>query len=157
VGFRVELKVIGKYADFMMKFILLVIVFVPQFSWASEPLEATSDIYNILEGQWEWRSDDKTCATNPHNISFNDNRTEMYINYIKSTDGFEEKPLTTARYEILDVDDLVLKMAIIGEVRKDAHDADVIWDLVLLSRAEYCWRRQDWDIDSCTVSNYRCP
>lgn len=116
----------------------------------------TSSVYDVLPGTWGWQhSKHAGCDSNPHVISFSEDRTEMIL-----TTAHPEMTVhgmaRTSRYRIYS-DSPHLRMFLEGETRRDpATGALVLWDLVMKSPDKYCWHRSDWQPDACTESIVRC-
>jgi hypothetical protein len=71
----------------------------------------------------------------------------------RSWDG---KDRSTAHYRVEQLQP-VLRLSLIGEMRRTDDGERVVWDLVMISRDEYCWHRADWPEGKCTGSVERCP
>jgi hypothetical protein len=61
-----------------------------------------------------------------------------------------------ARYRIVSQSGSALRMQMEGETRETDGGSPVVWDLVMRSEDEYCWRRTDWPYRACTAPIRRC-
>ena len=109
----------------------------------------------VLTGGWDWEAAPKRCQENPHSISFTRDGTRMEIRHPKGAvvAGGDRLPDPRRRAAGAAHAD----HRIIGETRTTEQGEPVVWDLILLSRDAYCWRRTDWPQQSCTGRVLRCP
>ena len=61
-----------------------------------------------------------------------------------------------ATYRIVGEASRVMRMQMVGEVRRTETGDLVVWDLVLLDADSFCWRRVDWPPEACTKRLTRC-
>ena len=114
-------------------------------------------LFDELEtGQWGWSQGKNRCDDNPHSIEFSDDGREMLLTRAHSTRNFAGAMVRTSRYDVLDVQDGVVRMKLRGEGRRTEEGELVVWDLRLLGPSAYCWHRTDWPAADCTNRVVRC-
>ena len=103
-----------------------------------------------------WGEDSADCKANPHTISFSKQADLMYVRYPNggSADGKSLQDLFT--YRVLARNRSGLKVALIGESRKDIKGQTVTWEIRHPEDGSYCWRRSDWHLKECTAARIRC-
>jgi hypothetical protein len=114
-------------------------------------------IVDVLPGTWDWEETPKRCQDNPHSIRFADAGKRMEVRYPKGAVLDKEPPPVVTVYRVLSEGPSVLRTQIIGEMRKTDRGDLVVWDLILLTKDSYCWRRTDWPPQGCTGRVLRCP
>jgi hypothetical protein len=112
---------------------------------------------DVLPGVWDWEEAPKQCQENPHSISFTAGGSRMEVRHPKGAVVGNQAPQLVTVYRILAEAPASLRMEIVGETRKTERGDPVVWDLILLSRDSYCWRRTDWPPQGCTGRILRCP
>lgn len=108
----------------------------------------------LSTGVWGWPEGPNTCQSNPHSISFSDDRSVMRITRAQPLPGGDER---TTVYDIEYIGNTVVRGRIPGEMRRTPAGKPVVWDLQLLARGAYCWHRTDWNPGDCTATIRRCP
>jgi hypothetical protein len=113
-------------------------------------------VYEVLPGKWGWRHDKHAgCDSNPHIISFSEDRKEMTLTYARPAETVIGETMTS-RYRILS-DSPHLRVLLEGETRRNpATNRLVLWDLVLVTPDQYCWHRADGKPGSCSRRIVRC-
>jgi hypothetical protein len=122
-----------------------------------------STIFEELTGTWDWAGIRGSCRDNPHTISFSVDQQFMTLTYrrpFKPDAELQLDPLrpTEVRYEVRERSRKAIRVFLVQPVetrRTDAGDL-VTWDLVLLSRDAYRWRRLDWPASGGTRDVVRC-
>lgn len=113
-------------------------------------------ISELSRGVWGWPDGAGSCDSNPHAISFSDDRSAMHITSAHATElvGSSDR---TSTYDITFFGDDVVRGQIRGETRRTPAGKLVAWDLQLLAEGAYCWHRTDWPAGHCTRTLRRCP
>ena len=112
------------------------------------------EVFDVVEGTWDWAGRQTTCGANPHTIAFTPDRAYMVLTYphpIDSATGRRE-----ARYEIRGTTRSSIRGFILDEERRTADGELVVWDLVLTGPDEYRWHRKDWSAGGYTSHLVRC-
>nr|WP_295381961.1 hypothetical protein [Pseudoxanthomonas sp.] len=112
------------------------------------------DPYVLLPGKWGWEGSND-CREAPEVISFSASRKHMYLALSPAREDGGREPRRVGEYRILQQIPEGLRMSLKGETRMDDSGQPVTWDLVLVDRDTYCWRRNDWG-DGCTKPLRRC-
>jgi hypothetical protein len=102
----------------------------------------------LSNGSWGWSEGNGTCDKNPHTIRFSEDQTLMYYNWRHT-----HKEVT---YNILYADKRSFTSIIKGEERHTESGDKVIWQLNVIDRNTYCWRRTDWPSHACTPNIVQC-
>ncbi|RLA52587.1 MAG: hypothetical protein DRR42_07155 [Gammaproteobacteria bacterium] len=113
-----------------------------------------STIFSTLTGTWD-TEDPATCESY-RTISFSKNRKTMIatnpnIGYASETDGRK-----TFIYDVLEVRETTIRVALENEPRLDANGNPVVWIVKLLDENTFCWGRDDWPASGCTPRRMRC-
>ncbi|MEX1222351.1 MAG: hypothetical protein WEA82_09610 [Idiomarina sp.] len=114
-----------------------------------------ADVFSRLRGHWDDLH--PNACRDSHQLSFNDDRTKMYI---KSDDGgwvTEDDKRNVFSYDILSVHPNRLRTQLENEPRLDGEGESVVWHIILLDDNTHCWGRDDWHPRSCTPPRMRCP
>jgi hypothetical protein len=105
--------------------------------------------FGWIEGQWRWSNNETGC----------DSAYTMRVahggKYVISSYTYQGRR-DSSEYRVLTHVPGVIRAQITGETRKDAEGKAVLWDFVQLSEDAFCWRRSDWDPDTCTQPLMRC-
>ncbi len=110
---------------------------------------ASAQSMSWIEGQWRW-ADDETGCDSAYTM-----RVTRDDKYVISSYAYEGRR-DSSEYRVLTAVPGVIRAQITGEKRKDAEGNPVVWDFLQLSEDAFCWRRADWDPDSCTKPLMRC-
>jgi hypothetical protein len=131
----------------------------PWSAWADQPT-----IFERIAGTWDWQGTPDSCNDNPFAISFSDDRAFMTLTYRKPPPlaaGLQHDPEhpTEVRYEVKGQSDTAIRVFMLrpAETRRSAAGSLVVWDLVLVSKDQFHWRRTDWDASGKTRALVRCP
>lgn len=111
--------------------------------------------HETLPGKWGWQGS-TDCADAPVEISFSTDRKTMRLSHAPADDTGKREPRRDAVYFVIGENKNGLSLAMQGEDRTDAAGKLVTWNLIMLSRGEYCWQRSDWPRSGCTKSVHRC-
>ncbi len=105
-----------------------------------------TDVFRWIEGRWEWTAS-AGPAPPPFRLRAAADRRTIRLDY----DAGPEKgdTATTHVYEVLGHGPNHVRGRIVGETRRDAAGAPVVWDFLRLSKDLFCWRRVDLPYD-CT-------
>lgn len=116
----------------------------------------TASVYDVLPGTWGSTFNKSiSCDSNPHTISFTEDRTEMLLTYAKPRQT-RDGEITTVRYKVLS-DKPYLHLSREGEKRRNPAGGRLArWDLVMVSSDRYCWHRTDWLNRVCGTHIVRC-
>jgi len=118
-----------------------------------------TDIFSVVEGTWGWVDGDASCATNPHTITFNADRSLMMIvfrnDHTPKKDQFD-KENSKAHYEVRGHSRSHIRGFMLDEKRLTDTGELVLWDLVLTGPNSYRWHRTDWPDDGYTGEVVRC-
>lgn len=105
--------------------------------------------FGWIEGEWRWSNNETGCdSAYTMRVGRGDKHVISTYTYQGRRDSSE--------YRVLTYVPGVIRAQITGETRKDAQGKAVLWDFVRLSEDSFCWRRSDWDPDSCTPPLMRC-
>jgi hypothetical protein len=110
---------------------------------------------SIIEGVWH-ETANSSCDANYHKVTVEDSFLNIqYIDrgYVSNEDKVGRQVFV---YDILESFDNELKVRLKDETRKDSEGNEVIWFLKSIGSNQYCWRRDDWDKNDCTMPRYRC-
>ncbi|MGF1671430.1 MAG: DUF2059 domain-containing protein [Balneolaceae bacterium] len=115
------------------------------------------DVLETIEGDWDWEHTDEPCTNRYFTISASPDKSKFLLRY-------PEQPLQTDEneyqsdflYNIQEVQPRFVRAQIEGETRLTDNGEPVIWDLMVISSDELCWRRTDWNVTSCTNKIIRC-
>ena len=103
-----------------------------------------------------WGESAADCQDNPHTISFSSQGDVMYVRYLQGGTADGEQLEESFSYQVLGRRPSGLRLALVGESRKDAAGQPVTWELRQTDRNSYCWWRSDWPASECTVPRTRC-
>lgn len=103
------------------------------------------NIYNQLQGTWESELNIGSENYNPHTISFNKDYSKIIFNTIKPIEISKDNFVTQYEYLILKTKKDKLKLSLIGETRTSKDGKLVWWDLILINKNTYVWKRNDWE------------
>ena len=137
-----------------MKSVLLILLLVFAVGCATNP-EGRLPIRDVVTGAWGVTNEE--CQTNPRLYSFSRDGALMYLwraDASESLSGAVKNNTTT--YQIIGQSDVVLRTVIEGESRRTSFDLVVTWDLILIDKDSFCWRRGDWEASDCTAPRFRC-
>ncbi len=113
-----------------------------------------TDVFDAVEGSWDWAGRPGTCRENPHTIHFTPDRAYMIFTYphpIDSATGRRE-----ARYALRGTTAGSIRGFLLHEERRTEEGELVVWDLVLTGPDEYRWHRTDWAPGGYTANLIRC-
>lgn len=110
---------------------------------------ASAQSMRWIEGEWRW-ADNETGCDSAYTM-----RVGREGKYVVSSYTYEGRR-DSSEYRVLTVVPGGIRAQIKGEKRKDAEGNPVIWDFIQLSEDAFCWRRADWDAESCTQPLMRC-
>jgi hypothetical protein len=115
-------------------------------------------VLDVIRGTWGWTvPEDLSCTENPHTIQVSADGTEMTLSHARPHEDFTGKISSEpAHYDVVHVGADRIRMNLRGEQRTTPTGELVVWDLMMLSSNEYCWRRTDWQATGCTRSIVRC-
>lgn len=88
------------------------------------------NVFSLLAGQWD--EQDPGHCENPHVISFDDDKTTMFITYAGlglMTDDDSQKEL---RYQIFDANESALRVQLENEPHLDIEGNPVVWHILLI-------------------------
>ena len=122
---------------------------------ASSVGHAQSNALLDLSGKWGWVGS-SDCELAPQVISLSADRKVMRLSYAPEDDTGIRQPREEAVYSVLGETSRGLNLAMQREDRLDSLGDPVRWELVVLSSAEYCWHRSDWEQTGCTDPVRRC-
>jgi hypothetical protein len=114
------------------------------------------DIRTVVAGRWSWKTESPLCGHRAHTIAFSEEGQAMTITTPgTASDSADHESI----YDILYSDRSRIRGEIRGETRLTADSVPVVWDLIMVNRDEYRWRRTDlgqmpWAFTSGIV---RCP
>lgn len=113
-------------------------------------------VYEVLPGTWGSRLyKDVGCDSNPHVISFSEDRSQMTLRYAQPARTVLGEAMTL-QYKVLS-DEPHLRVQLEGERRRNpSTDKLVVWDLIMVSADQYCWHRADRRLGSCSSRIVRC-
>jgi hypothetical protein len=116
----------------------------------------TFSVYEALPGTWGWQNSKRAgCDSNPHVISFSEDRTEMVLEFA-SLDEAVTGETTTWRYKVLG-DKPHLRVLREDEMtRNPATGRPVIREVIMITPDRYCRRRTDRVYGSCGRHAVRC-
>jgi hypothetical protein len=120
----------------------------------SHPSSQAPDVFSGLVGNWDEEHPD-SCK-NPHVISFDDEKTTMFVTYADVGWLTENDSRTVFRYEILSSNQSAFRTQLENEPRLDNEGKPVVWHIVLVDGDTYCWGRDDWPQGACTPPRKRC-
>ena len=133
---------------------LLSIIAVGLVGCASHPSSTSPDVFSALAGQWD-EEDPESCK-NPHILSFDDEKTTMFVTYADVGWVTEGESRKVFRYEVLSANQYALRAQLENEPRLDNEGKPVVWHVVLVDENSYCWGRDDWPQGACTPPRRRC-
>lgn len=110
--------------------------------------------FSGLVGNWDEEHPD-SCK-NPHVLSFNDDKTMMFVTYADVGWITENDNRKVFNYKILSANQSALRMQLENEPRLDKEGKPVVWHVVLVDGDSYCWGRDDWPQGACTPPRKRC-
>lgn len=120
---------------------------------ARQSSPAPAGVFEAVTGTWGWMEGSHTCESNPHTLTFSPDRKIMFYRHPQAADSAEAPDY---RYEVRGHGQNSIRLFLVGETRKDSRGALVEWDLVLLSKDHYVWRRSDWGPEGSTRPIQRC-
>ena len=124
------------------------------FGCAVDPTIDRPSIFSTLTGKWD--ADNPPTCESYRAISFSDDGKTMTATYPDTGYASEADARNKFDYEILDVSESWLRMALQNEQRLDADGKPVVWILKLVDENTFCWGRDDWQPDECTPPRFRC-
>lgn len=110
--------------------------------------------FSGLVGNWDEEHPD-SCK-HPHVLSFNAEKTMMFVTYADVGWITENDSRKVFNYKILSSNQSALRMQLEHEPRLDKEGKPVVWHVVLLDGDSYCWGRDDWPLGACTPPRKRC-
>lgn len=113
-------------------------------------------IRDDLPGTWGWAHSEHRCDSGSTKYSFSEDGRQLYASSPGPMYLDENTRADDSIYEIIDELPTVMRMRIIGEVRKTDQGQLVVWDLVLKDKDTFCWHRTDWPAGACTKNLTRC-
>lgn len=117
--------------------------------------EKERPLRDVLTGDWGWTKEE--CQSNPQNYSFSSDGAVMYVKKLDSSvSASDDRIYKTTKYQIIGESDEALRTVIEGESRRTSDGLVVTWDLILISKYRFCWRRGDWTASGCTEPIIRC-
>lgn len=124
---------------------------------ASFLTEKSTDIFAVLAGKWDLKEVAKPCRENPFTISFADSNRQLLLTYenLKNDEGKAKRE--TYVYNLTMFGRSGVRGQIENETRLQPNGDPIIWDFVVLSKDEFCWRSTTWATDACTKPLVRCP
>jgi len=111
-------------------------------------------IFSTLTGKWD--TDNPPTCESYRAISFSDDGKTITVSYPDNGYASEFDARSKFEYDILDVNESWLRMALQNEQRLDADGKPVVWVLKLVDENTFCWGRDDWPSDGCTPPRFRC-
>lgn len=115
---------------------------------------ADKSMIEALSGYWDEASN-ASCSANYHTITFSD--AVLKIKFVEKgyiSEGDDGRQIM--KYNILSENEEFLRVELVGETRLDDNGRPVVWHIKPLSADQYCWGRDDWAENACTVPRYRC-
>jgi hypothetical protein len=103
-----------------------------------------------------WGENHADCQANPHTISFSPKGEMMHVHYPQGGTADEESLQERFSYQVLGRRSSGLRLALVGESRKDNAGRTVTWELRQPDKDSYCWWRSDWPANECTIPRIRC-
>jgi hypothetical protein len=154
----------------MAKLVLMVLIGLILTSGVTPPVgsaavQSTSkpSIFEQLPGTWDWTGIRRSCQDNPHTISFSSDKQFMTLTHrrpFEPAPGLQVDPdrPTEVRYEVRGHSDKAIRLFMVqpAETRRSDTGELVVWDLILISRDKYRWRRLDWPPAGGTRDVVRC-
>lgn len=135
--------------------LVLPAILVGAAAFYSAACAGSDSILDTLPGQWV-DVDRKYCAIGRMTVSVSEDGKR--VDFVHSALGLATP--TDARdrfsYRVGEQRGNRLRLDMENETRLDDDGNVVSWDLILLSKNEFCWNRSDWPEDGCTVSTFRC-
>ena len=140
-------------------------------AWSLTPRVASSTpqstpkptIFEELAGTWDWTGIRGSCRDNPHTISFSADQQFLTLTYprpFKPAAELQVDPDRPAevRYEVRENSSKAIRVFMVqpAETRRTDAGELVVWDLILVSRDTYRWRRLDWPASTSTRDVVRC-
>lgn len=111
-------------------------------------------IFKSLTGIWD-EENPATCEFS-RALSFSDDGRTMTATFPETGYASERDARKSFDYEILEVNESWLRMALLDEPRTDADGKPVVWILKLIDEDTFCWGREDWQPYECTPPRFRC-
>ena len=137
-----------------MKIVTLALVLVIVSACAATS-ETKRPIRDVLTGSWGWNKEE--CQSNPQHYSFSSDGAVMFLKRVPDADlAAGNNNYKTTKYQIIGESDQALRTVIEGEGRRTEDVLVVTWDLILINKYRFCWRRGDWKDSSCTEPIIRC-
>ena len=124
------------------------------FGCASSPTMHSPSTFSTLVGNWTTK-DPLTCESY-RAISFSNDRQTMTATFPNVGSVTKTDARRKFEYDILDVHESSLRMALRNEPRLDADGNPVVWVLKLIDENTFCWGRDDWRPDGCTPPRFKC-
>ena len=124
------------------------------FGCATSSLVEEPTIFSQLTGDWD--TEGASSCESFRTISFSDDQKVMIstysdIGYASETDAREQ-----FIYDVLEVGESELRLALEEESRFDSDGNSVVWILRLVDENTFCWGRDDWRPGGCTPPRIRC-
>lgn len=119
-------------------------------------VSSESDIFTSLTDTWGESVED--CRTNPHHISFEpvDDGMIMRLEYETVGAATPGDVRESFVYDVKGYNEHVIVAQLRGENRMDIRGDPVEWRLILFNKNAFCWHREDWEAEQCTVPRVRC-
>jgi len=133
--------------------ITIISLFILFLFGCSTVLKINQSLASKLSGSWDEETG-ISCSDNFHTINFDG--SNIQIEYIKKGYISENESRKIFTYSILNQSNDSIKLLLENETRLDGNKKPVIWHLKSLDSNQYCWRRDDWSVGSCTPSRHRC-
>lgn len=112
-------------------------------------------IRDVLTGSWGWNKEE--CQSNPQHYSFSSDGAVMILKRVTNADlAAGKNSYKITKYQIIGESDQALRTVIEDEGRRTEDGLVVTWDLMLINKHRFCWRRGDWKDTSCTEPIIRC-
>jgi len=116
----------------------------------------TFSVYEALPGTWGWRNDNRAgCDSNPHVITFSEDRTEMILTFAKLDEPITGET-TTWRFKVLGDKPHLRVLREDEKTRNPATGRPVIREVIMITPDRYCRRRTDRVYGSCGWHVVRC-
>jgi hypothetical protein len=127
-------------------------------SCATSPSREAAElsIRSALPGRWDWADASPRCGDSAAQFEFSEAGSELRV-HVATGVYLDSTPLgPDATYRIMGESPRVMRMHMLGEIRRTESGDLVVWDLVLLDADAFCWRRTDWRPEACTKRLTRC-
>jgi hypothetical protein len=120
---------------------------------------AAADVFAEAAGTWGLPEDSAlTCAANPHEISFNADRSRAAFRWRGPMINYQGQIDQEGLYSVLGHGADFIVLALDGETRRTHDGKPVIWVFRLRDHGlRYCWGRTDWPPGDCIDAYSRCP